>query len=174
MSEDRQKCIDAGMDDYLSKPVHLDDVAAILNQWSPPPKKQAEAPKDEGSKEFLEFEQTVLLRLKEFGVTGDPAFVVGLIEDFVKTAQQLIEESAAVHARRDSGRLDYISHTLKGSFTTFNLTALGKLAGAIEKQAEKNELDGLDTKVEELRTQFEKVTPLLMTLKRKLMRQSGN
>ena len=174
MSEDRQKCIDAGMDDYLSKPVHLDDVAAILNQWSPPPKKEPETVKEEESEEFLEFEQTVLLRLKEFGVSGDPVFVVGLIEDFVKTAQQLIKESAAVYARRDSGRLDYISHTLKGSFTTFNLTALGALAGAIEKQAEKNELEDLETKLKELRAQFDTVMPHFLTLKEKLKRQAGS
>ncbi|MBF8296095.1 MAG: domain S-box protein [Bacteroidetes bacterium] len=173
MSEDRQKCLDAGMDDYLSKPVHMDDVAAILNRWNPPASKQVEIPQEEESKEFLEFEQTVLLRLKEFGVTGDPAFVVGLLDEFVKNAQQLIGEASAVYARRDSERLDYISHTLKGSFTTFNLTALVTLAAAIELQAEKNELDGLDKKVEELRTQIDNVMPHLMTLKGKLMRRSG-
>ena len=174
MSEDRQKCFDAGMDDYLSKPVHMDDVAAILNQWHPPPRKQAETPKEEESKEFLEFEQTVLLRLKEFGVAGDPAFVVGLLEEFVKNARQLIGEASAVHARRDSERLDYISHTLKGSFTTFNLAPLVALAAAIELRAERKELDGLDKTLEELRTQFENVFPHLMTLKEKLMRQSGS
>jgi response regulator RpfG family c-di-GMP phosphodiesterase len=174
MSEDRQKCFDAGMDDYLSKPVHMDDVAAILNQWHPPARKQVETPKEEESKEFLEFEQTVLLRLKEFGVAGDPAFVVGLLKEFVENARQLIGEASAVYARRDSERLDYICHTLKGIFTTFNLPRLMALAAAIELQAEKNELDGLDKNLEELRTEFENVLPHLMTLKEKLMRRSGN
>jgi HPt (histidine-containing phosphotransfer) domain-containing protein len=90
------------------------------------------------------------------------------------SAQQLIGEASAAYARRDSERLDYTSHTLKGSFTTFSLAALGTLAGAIEKQAEKNELDGLDTKLKELRTQFDKVMPHLMTMKEKLKRQSGS
>jgi len=173
MADDRQKCFDAGMDDYLSKPVHMDDVAAILNQWSPKAKTKVDIPKDEESKEFLEFEQTVLLRLKEFGVTGDPGFVVGLLDDFVKSAQQLIEEMSAVCARRDSKRLDFISHTLKGSFTTFNLGDLVAIASAIEKRAENNELEGLEKSLKELRTQFDKVMPYLMTLRRKLLRQSG-
>ena len=171
MSEDRQKCIDAGMDDYLSKPVHMDDVAAILNQWNPTARKHQEPPKAEESKEFLEFEQAVLLRLKEFGVAGDPAFVAGLLDDFVKTSQGLISETFDVYARRNSERLDYISHTLKGSFTTFNLGSLVALAADIEKKAEKNDLEGLDKKLEELRFQFEKVIPHLMTLKGKLTRQ---
>jgi CheY-like chemotaxis protein/HPt (histidine-containing phosphotransfer) domain-containing protein len=172
MADDRQKCFDAGMDDYLSKPVHMDDVAAILNQWSPAAKPKTDIPKDEESKEFVEFEQTVLLRLKEFGVTGDPGFVVGLLDDFVKSAQQFLEEMFAVYARRDSKRLDYISHTLKGSFTTFNLGDLVAIASAIEKRAENNELEGLEKSLKELRTQFDKVMPYLMTLRRKLLRQS--
>jgi HPt (histidine-containing phosphotransfer) domain-containing protein len=96
-----------------------------------------------------------------------------LLEEFVKNARQLIGEASAVYARRDSERLDYICHTLKGIFTTFNLPRLMALAAAIELQAEKNELDGLDKNLEELRTEFENVLPHLMTLKEKLMRRSG-
>jgi PAS domain S-box-containing protein len=33
LKEDRQKCLDAGMDDYLSKPVHLDSLIAILRKY---------------------------------------------------------------------------------------------------------------------------------------------
>ena len=173
MIEDRQKCIDAGMDDYLSKPVHMDDVAAILSRWGPAPGKREQTPQEEESKEFLEFEKAVLQRLKEFGVAGDPGFVVGLLDDFIKTAQQLIAELPGAYARRDHSRLDYLSHTLKGSFTTFNLIHLVAIAAGIEKRAEANELDGLEKDLEVLRTQFEHMKPLLMVLRGKLVRQSG-
>lgn len=32
--EDRQKCLDAGMDDYLSKPIVEEDLIALLRQWT--------------------------------------------------------------------------------------------------------------------------------------------
>ena len=139
MAEDRQKCIDAGMDDYLSKPVHVEDVAAILNQWSPPVREQVELPEEETAPEFLEFEKTVLMRLKEFGVAGDPSFVVDLLEDFMKAAGALLAEAPVAYANRNGSRLDYLAHTLKGSFTTFNLVELIAIAKDIETKAEKNE-----------------------------------
>jgi two-component system CheB/CheR fusion protein len=34
MQGDRQKCLDAGMDDYLSKPVSMETLAAVIEQWT--------------------------------------------------------------------------------------------------------------------------------------------
>ena len=172
MLEDRQRCIDAGMDDYLSKPVRLDDVEAVLNRWRPaiaPP--EAVVPGEETS-DFIEFEKTVLVRLNDFGVTGDPAFVVGLLDDFVGTARQLLKEASVAYEQRNNERLDYVAHTLKGSFTTFNLTSLMLVAAEIEKRAEANELAGLDAKIGELQSMFDIAYPLLMTLRGKLLRQA--
>ena len=34
-AEDRQKCLDAGMDDYLAKPIGVQGLATILGKWLP-------------------------------------------------------------------------------------------------------------------------------------------
>jgi CheY-like chemotaxis protein len=35
MKGDEQKCIEAGMDDYLSKPINFEDLRAMIEKWSP-------------------------------------------------------------------------------------------------------------------------------------------
>ena len=35
MKEDRDRCLAAGMDDYLAKPIRPDNLAAVLERWVP-------------------------------------------------------------------------------------------------------------------------------------------
>jgi two-component system sensor histidine kinase EvgS len=36
MEDDRQRCLDAGMDDYIAKPIAIQALRGVLEQWVPP------------------------------------------------------------------------------------------------------------------------------------------
>jgi CheY-like chemotaxis protein len=41
MKEDRARCLEAGMDDHLTKPVHIEDIRGALKRWISEPKKRS-------------------------------------------------------------------------------------------------------------------------------------
>jgi PAS domain S-box-containing protein len=168
MSEDKQKCLDAGMDDYLSKPVRINEVISMLNRWGGEAAEPSAAVPVKAKPELTDFENMVLKQLREFGIAEERTFTAGLLGDFLKTASEMIASSAKALGERNADRISHLAHTLKGSFTTFNLPELSALCLAIEKKSGQGELDGLDTMLVELRHSFERVRPLLEELQKKL------
>lgn len=134
MAGDREKCLHAGMDDYITKPLKLEQLKAVIEQWafqqSEPEKIQAEI----NAKDPIDL--PALLRT----TAGDEEFMRELIELFLADApQRMMQLQAAVQA----GVADDITsaaHNLKGSSGNLSAPGLQAVFAQLEKQGAAGQL----------------------------------
>jgi len=153
-AEDRARCEAAGMDDYLTKPLHVSALAQALERWvvqpgdarvSPTPAPAAhagggEAPLMDFSRleEFLEFDDAELSTTKE---------VIALF--LADTPPRLAAMLAAV-ASGDAVSLTKAAHALKGGASNIGAKAIQQHADALEAASREAMPDDAQLRVEKL------------------------
>lgn len=136
-SRDRQECLLAGMNDFLSKPFSLEELRGILSHVPTGPLRAEPTAPDVA----VLHEGTLHTFLACIG--PDPAFLLELFRDYLADANRA---RSAVHAaldRRDADSIRRTMHTLKANSAIFGATALENVCHAMECDAERNDLGAI-------------------------------
>jgi CheY-like chemotaxis protein len=123
---DREKCVAAGMDDYISKPVKPQDLARVLEQWG--------SPVDSKSLEDL----------REL-VDRDEAAFAALVQQYLSSSEKLLENLRAAIPLGDAVKVEDLAHTLKGSSSHFGARLLMNLCQQLEASARAGRVAGAQT-----------------------------
>lgn len=137
MQGDRERCLAAGMDDYLSKPIDATQLKAMIEKWMPdgtPRDIRSDRVQETGANAVATKDLPIQLnRLKEF-FGDDDAAIEELLQVFAHSLHQLREKIALAMQQKDTSMLA-LAHELKGSAGNMGATRLAEAASTLEKLA---------------------------------------
>jgi CheY-like chemotaxis protein len=142
--EDRDICREAGMNDYLSKPIFVPDLLGMLERWAPIYSTQGAAL--QGSTDGGTIEPSLtsgIFDLAEFVLRnqGDINLSRDIAAIFIDSASEYIELIRKAVAALDAVALRQSAHKLKGAAANLSLSALSDIASMIESFAEIGDLE---------------------------------
>jgi PAS domain S-box-containing protein len=148
---DREKCLLAGCDRYLAKPVKTQELLAILGEYLPASKETDEPrakPNDPESVESCLVESDYLTCQQR----------CQLIKDFLARLHQLAADLDAAESRRDESQVLELAHQIAGASAFYGLPRLASLARQVECVAGQASHPELETLVKELVGHCRRVT----------------
>ncbi|HEX5802519.1 MAG TPA: EAL domain-containing protein [Azospira sp.] len=164
---DVEHCMAAGMDGHLPKPLTLEALAALLEQWlhwqapeaaanAPAPAAASVAASSETIVQPLD--RTVLNRLRD--ILGDS--LSEAIRPFLEDVPRYLVELDSAVGSGNAATLRQLAHVIKGAAGNLGVSAMADVARELELHAEAGALTETGELVLRLRTEFAVVEPALM------------
>ncbi|MGB0910013.1 MAG: response regulator [Nitrospirales bacterium] len=172
MQGDREKCLEAGMDDYLAKPMKPDQLAEILEKWLPSSEmedpKGLESDKLHPADQLPQNETSIqtsshvdLSALNDLRAMGGSELVAKMVEQFIKDATTFVLHVEEAVLETDQSYFAEATHGLKGICSNMGVTTLKNLVCQLESHGKDRSWQDAQNLLVLIRNELGQVSPLL-------------
>jgi len=160
MQGDREKCLQAGMDGYITKPVEVPALIAVLEKWLNPAGVDQRSPQAaigaSNSATTTVGEIPVFDRAALMGrVMNDETLARVVIEGFLGDLPGQIEQLKRYAVAGEVCHVEQQAHKIKGAVAMMGGEALRAVAAAVEEAAKAGNLAAVSVRMGELDARFE-------------------
>ena len=164
--EERQRTVEAGMNDFLAKPFKPDELYAVIDKWTRPGGRRGETP--EPRVREMEGEGTPPVDVEGFRAVmreaGIEAVVDSTLQVYVGEAPTLMERLSEAVAAGDLEGARAAAHSLKSSSGNIRATRLAELLQQLEEAAGSDDAGGVREVFERVQEEYRRVMDYLRSL----------
>jgi signal transduction histidine kinase/CheY-like chemotaxis protein len=156
---DRERCLAAGMDDYISKPFGQKQIARIFKKWLPSGVQTAHI----RAKDELErrgsggIDIRVLDNIRGLQAEGEEDLLTKIITLFLDDVPEKLERMGRAILEKDAAAIGDLCHTLKSSCANLGALAMSELLNKLEQVARQDSLSGASGLFMAVELEFEKI-----------------
>jgi len=147
--EDREACLAAGMDDYISKPIHREDLAAALTRSRP-------------LRGTTGLDEAGLERLRR--TAGDDDTLAELVQVFLTDTDRLLSDLRAQAKDGATEKVRRAAHTLKSTAASFGASHLSELSRRLEDMGARGRIEEAPALIRQIETEYHSVRGALLRL----------
>jgi CheY-like chemotaxis protein len=169
MHGDRERCLAAGMDDYLSKPFSQEQLDAVMRRWLPASSAQETAaqipvpPPHSGAsgtdRRLLDVQ--MLDRIRALQRPGAPNILHKVITLYLEDAPKLLAALRDAVALGDCTAMQRTAHTCKSSSANLGALRLAGLCEEMEREARAGNCEQAQVRLGTIEDEYKKVVPAL-------------
>lgn len=174
---DREQCLKAGMDDYLSKPFSEWQLLEVLKRWlpavenkttdspEPPAPVRTHEPEYESSVDIGENDEildpSVLDKFRRRERNGRKDILERIVKAYLEQSSDYVEQLFDAARNGDVAALQFAAHTLKSSSAGVGAVKLAELCKQVEISAREKSIDDIEPRLEVIQTLYRKVRNML-------------
>lgn len=156
-----ERCLEAGMDDYLTKPLDISRLQDVLDRFMAD-KEQVKAVTDQVVAPVTDAAAAVRARLTEIA-DGDTEFATELVSAFILGGEETLREMLTAIGASNLDALRSAAHKLKGASANLHIHGLAELARDVEEHARAGQASNWFQEIEKITKEFRRVSEALRT-----------